>query len=77
MGILYGVDTRAHLVINELNEKIGKERIFDFSGMVLSAHQSGQKSLVEENEPEIYKKAYKFITASSFLVGKTDWKFLY
>ena len=76
MGILYGVDTRAHLEINELNEKIGKDRIFDFSGMVLSAQSIGPKILwLKKNEPEIYKKAYKFITASSFLVGKLTGNF--
>ena len=28
MGILYGVDTRAHVEIDELNDRFGKDNLF-------------------------------------------------
>lgn len=77
MGILYGVDTRAYAEMAELNEQIGKEKIFNFSGMDLSAQSAGPKILwIKKNEPEVYKKTYKFLTASSFLVARLTGNFM-
>ncbi len=71
MGILYGVDTRNMNEITELEEKLGKDRIFEHSGMELATQMVGPKILwVKKNEPEIYKKAYKFVTATTFLVAR-------
>lgn len=71
MAILYGVDTRNMNEITELEEKYGKDRIFEHSGMELATQMVGPKILwVKKNEPEIYKKAYKFVTATTFLVAR-------
>ncbi len=70
-AILYGVDTRNMNEITELEEKLGKDRIFEHSGMELATQMVGPKILwVKKNEPEVYKKAYKFVTATTFLVAR-------
>ncbi|GAB4472224.1 MAG: FGGY-family carbohydrate kinase [Anaerolineae bacterium] len=70
-GILYGVDTRAAVEIEELNAAIGAETIFKKTGNMLSSQATGPKILwLKKNEPEVYKKAYKFVTASTFLVAR-------
>jgi len=71
MAILYGVDTRNMNEITELEEKWGKDKIFEHGGMELATQMVGPKILwVKKNEPEVYKKAYKFVTASTFLVAR-------
>lgn len=76
-GILYGVDTRAWQEMAELNEEIGSERIFKKTGNMLSSQSTGPKILwLKKNEPEIYKKAYKFVTASTFLVARLTGSFV-
>lgn len=70
-GILYGIDTRATVEIEELEQKLGKNEIFDKSGNELSSQSVGPKILwLKKNEPEIYEKTYKFVTATSFIVGR-------
>jgi len=76
-GILYGVDTRAAAEIEVLNAAIGSDVIFKKTGNVLSSQATGPKILwLKNNEPEVYKKAYKFITASSFLVARLTGAFV-
>jgi xylulokinase len=71
MGILYGVDTRAYEEIGELNERFGKEILFSKTGNELSSQAVGPKILwLKKNEPEIYKKAEKFVTASTFIIAR-------
>jgi xylulokinase len=68
-GILYGVDTRASNEIEYLNKKLGKEDIYNFSGMTLSSQAAGPKILwIKNNEPDIWKKTAHITTASSYLV---------
>ncbi|MCP4142573.1 MAG: FGGY-family carbohydrate kinase [Chloroflexi bacterium] len=70
-GILYGVDTRASDEIIYLNNKLGEEAIYDFSGMTLSSQAAGPKILwIKNNEPDIWKKTTHLTTASSYLVFK-------
>jgi xylulokinase len=76
-GILYGVDTRATDEIAGLNERIGADVIFKKTGNMLSSQSTGPKILwLKNNEPEIYKKAYKFVTASTFLVARLTGNFV-
>ncbi|MEN8173065.1 MAG: FGGY family carbohydrate kinase, partial [Chloroflexota bacterium] len=68
-GILYGVDTRASAEIKYLNQKLGEEDIYNFSGMALSSQAAGPKILwIKNNEPDIWKKTTHLTTASSYLV---------
>ena len=70
-GILYGVDTRASDEIDYLNEKLGKDAIYEFSGMTLSSQAAGPKILwIKNNEPDIWAKTDHITTASSYLVYK-------
>lgn len=68
-GILYGVDTRAHREIESLNEKIGREIIFESAGMELSSQAVGPKILwMKNNEPDLWEKVDHITTASSYLI---------
>lgn len=70
-GILYGVDTRATEEIAYLEKEIGTERIFKKAGMTLSSQAAAPKIMwLKNNEPEVYKKAHKFVTATTFIVGR-------
>lgn len=70
-GILYGIDTRAAAEIDELNEKIGYDKIFDKCANTLSAQAVGPKILwLKKNEPDAYQKAYKFVTATTFIIAR-------
>ena len=68
-GILYGVDTRAGKEIDILNEQLGEETIFDFSGMALTSQAIGPKILwLQRHEPEVWAETAHLTTASSYLV---------
>lgn len=68
-GILYGVDARASKEIDILNEAIGEDDIFGFSGMTLSSQAIGPKILwMKRNEPQLWKQVDHITTASSYLI---------
>lgn len=68
-AILYGVDTRASTEIELLNAQIGVDRIFEFSGMMLSNQAVGPKILwMRRNEPDLWRQVATVTTASSYLV---------
>ncbi|UCH24458.1 MAG: FGGY-family carbohydrate kinase [Trueperaceae bacterium] len=70
-GILYGIDTRATAEIRELEVKLGEDAIFDRCANALSAQSVGPKILwLKKNEPEVYAKAYKFLTSTSFITAR-------
>lgn len=70
-GILYGVDVRASVQIDQLNQSIGEEAIYSFSGMALSSQAIGPKILwMKQNEPELWDKVDHITTASSYLIYK-------
>ncbi len=68
-GVLYGIDSRATAEIDWLNERFGEQALFDLGGMALTSQAVGPKILwLRRNEPEIYEKTHKILTASSYLV---------
>ncbi len=70
-GILYGIDTRAHKETDYLNEKIGTENLIDTGGCVLSSQSVIPKVLwVKNNEPEIFIKTKKILTANGYIAFK-------
>ena len=70
-AVLYGVDTRAENEIRELNEEVGEEKILQNSGNALTSQSVGPKILwLKKNCPEIFKKAGKILSSTSFLVQK-------
>jgi xylulokinase len=68
---LYGVDARASVEIDELNAAIGAERILDRCGNALTSQSVGPKILwLKKNRPEIFAKAAKIVTSTTYLVQK-------
>lgn len=75
-AILYGIDNRAQKQIEKINKILGEKYIFNLTGNSLSAQSLLPKILwVQENQPEIFKKTYKLLTASSFIAYKLTDKF--
>lgn len=71
MGILYGIDTRAVVEIDELNAIHGEEVIFAQTANALSSQSTGPKILwIKKNEPEVYAKARWFVDATTFIVAR-------
>jgi xylulokinase len=75
-GILYGIDTRAEKEIREIEEKLGKEAIFAKTGQDLSSQSCCPKILwIRKNEPQVWQKTSKILTASGYLVYKLTGRF--
>lgn len=76
-AILYGIDTRATEEIAYLEQLLGSEEIFSVCGATLSTQSVGPKILwTKNNEPEIYREAHKFLTATSFLVARLTGRYI-
>ncbi|MGH3787944.1 MAG: FGGY-family carbohydrate kinase [Pseudonocardiaceae bacterium] len=70
-AILYGVDTRARVEIDELNQALGKHTILDRCGSVLTSQAVGPKlAWLRANEPETWTATRRFLMASSFIVHR-------
>lgn len=70
-AILYAVDSRAQIQIDQLNSTLGHEEIRARSGTSLSSQSAGPKILwIEQNEPEIFARAHRFVTCQTFVVGR-------
>jgi xylulokinase len=76
-AILYGIDARAVKEIEWLTEYYGEEQIKVWYGRPLCSSDVMPKILwIKNNEPEIYKKTYKFLTGSSFITAKLTGKYV-
>jgi len=76
-GILYGVDTRAVKQIDALEKEYTREALVDFGGSRLTSQAIGPKILwIKENEPEIFQKTAKFLTATSYIIYKLTGKYV-
>lgn len=70
-AILYGIDSRASEEIAYLTGYYGKERMEELVGRPFNSSDCMPKILwLKNHEREIYDKAYRFLTASSFLTAK-------
>ncbi|WP_394891672.1 FGGY-family carbohydrate kinase [Mesorhizobium sp. AaZ16] len=70
-AVLYGVDTRASKEIDELNAAIGPDRILERCGNALTSQSVGPKILwLKKNRPEVFRKAAKIVTSTTYLVQK-------
>jgi xylulokinase len=68
-AVLYGVDGRAAAEIAELTETIGEDVLLDRCGNALTSQSVGPKILwLKRQRPEIYAKAARILTSTSFLV---------
>lgn len=76
-GILYGVDTRAIKQIEELERNYTRQELVDFSGSRLTTQSAGPKILwIKQNEPEVYMKTDKFVTATSYITHKLTGRYV-
>ena len=70
-AILYGVDTRAHKEIDDLNAEIGADRILAECGNALTSQSVGPKILwFKRQQPELFARTHKFVTSTTFLVHR-------
>ena len=70
-AILYGIDARAMSECQELTEKWGESKVLELFGRPLGSSDVFPKILwIKNNEPEVYRKTYKFLTASSYITYK-------
>ncbi len=71
-AILYGIDARADAEIEFIEKYYGDERCNQlFNGRPLCSSDCMPKILwIKNNEPDIYKKTFKFLTSSSYITAK-------
>jgi xylulokinase len=70
-AILYGVDTRSGEEIDDLNEQLGPERIYDACGNALTFQSVGPKILwYERNEPDRFDRTEQIVDATGYIVYK-------
>ena len=70
-GIMYGIDTRAAEEIQEIEAAVGRDNIFRMTGQALSSQACCPKiRWIQKNEPEVWKKTSKVLTASGYIVYK-------
>lgn len=75
-GIMYGVDTRSVVEIDDLVRKLGSEQIFKRTGNGLSAQSMGPKILwVKRNEPEVFARAHSFLPCANFIAARLTGNF--
>jgi xylulokinase len=76
-GVLYGVDTRAAKEIDQLTDEYGAEAILRDTGNALTSQSVGPKIMwLKHNRPEIYAKAHKFVTATTFIVHRLTGRYV-
>ncbi len=70
-GILYGIDTRASIEQEELTKLLGLENLMNTGGCSLSSQSVAPKILwVKKNEPLIWKKTRKILSANGYITYK-------
>lgn len=70
-AILYGVDVRAKVEVEELNNEIGPTTIFEHSLMALSSQAIGPKvRWLRKHEPDVWARTRYLATATSYLVHR-------
>ena len=70
-GVLYGVDTRATVQIEQLTDVIGADVILARCGNALTSQSVGPKILgLKETHPDLFAKTAKVVTATTYLTWK-------
>nr|WP_183341627.1 FGGY family carbohydrate kinase [Microlunatus antarcticus] len=70
-AILYGIDMRAQVEIEELTDELGREQILQRCGKTLSSQAVGPKlEWVAKHEPEAFGRARRWFGSSSYLVRR-------
>ena len=74
-AILYGVDSRSHEEIAWLNDRFGDRAEGLFGHPICSSDIAPKILWIKNNLPDIYEKADKFLTGSSYLCAKLTGKY--
>lgn len=75
-AILYGIDARAEKECEFITNYYGAEKTEEIWGAPLCSSDCMPKIMwIKNNEPDIWEKAYKFLTASSYLTAKLTGKY--
>lgn len=75
-AILYGIDSRAEKEIQWAKDAYGKEVERVFGHTPCSSDIAPKVLWFKNNHPHIWEKAYKFLTASSYLCGRLTGNFV-
>jgi xylulokinase len=76
-AILYGIDARADREMAFLTESYGPEMIRRIYGRPICSSDVAPKILwIRNNEPEVYRNTYKFLTATSYLTAKLTGRYV-
>lgn len=76
-AILYGVDTRAGVEIDELTEEIGADTLLRRGGSPLTSQAIGPKlRWLARHEPDLYARTRLLLMASSFLVFRLTGRYV-
>jgi len=76
-GILYGIDTRSNPQVEAIEDQFGREALVEFGGSRLTSQSIGAKILwLQQNEPENYNRAHKFLTSTSYIIFKLTGEFV-
>jgi xylulokinase len=76
-AVLYGVDSRAHAEVDALTAEIGESRLLDLCGNTLTSQSIGPKILwLKHARAEIYGKAHRILTSTSYLVHRLTGQFV-
>ncbi|MBQ5698530.1 MAG: carbohydrate kinase [Lachnospiraceae bacterium] len=75
-AILYGIDARSGDQIQALYDELGEAKVIEMFGHPPKSDDVSTKILwIKDVEPEVYAKAYKFLTGSSFMTAKLTGKY--
>lgn len=70
-GILYGIDTRAHVECEELSNIIGEENLINTGGCGLTSQSVAPKIVwLRKNEPHVWEKTRKILSAMGYVTYK-------
>jgi xylulokinase len=70
-AILYGIDTRAVREIAELEERIGRDTLFERYGVELSSQSTSPKiRWLRTNEPEVWRRTSLVLSGTGYIVHK-------
>lgn len=76
-NMIIWADSRAEKQEKEMIERLGLERVYEITGHRISASYSAAKLLwIRENEPEVYKKAFKMLQAKDFITQRLTGRFI-
>ena len=76
-AILYGIDSRAHREIEELNAEFGSGELYKLGGKMLSSQSVGPKlRWLARNEPEVFESATHWFGLNSFIVARLTGEYI-